>query len=148
VWFCLYPLSAAATLGAWFGAAWFMVHAFRHNVLVDAAALRFVVPALATLVVLVGSTRLDQRLGRYTLYRVPRHFVRLCCFGGVAGFLYVAWTQRPLLDNPQQIFRALGHPAAATFVLFVMIVTHFLLWRGRSAHGTWHRRLKPPRQRG
>ena len=127
-WMCLYPLSAAAALGAWLAGAWLVTDAHSRQVLQVSDLARLAIPLIAALVVMILATMLDQRLGRHMLYRVPRHFARLLCFGGMAGIGYVAMTRSHLLETPGETFGALARPDGIMLVVAAMTVAHFILW--------------------
>lgn len=136
-WVCLYPLSGLATLGSAAGVYLLLQSGLpKHPGAINSSAmmLAFVV----ALVVLVVTSRFEQRLGQRAAYRIPRHVIRLGLFGLAANMLFFGFAY---------IWRPFETPIQTAVVLGAIVGMHFLMWTDNGIRDTWHGLLEAIRLR-
>jgi hypothetical protein len=103
--------------------------------------------------VIVIMSRVEYKLAQQSIYRTPRHVLRLILFGALA----IPWIQAMvfsaggpsearyilmMLTSPRLMLLQLANPTNLMIVLTVVVGVHFLLWKAQRLRDFWHRRLR------
>lgn len=131
----LYPLGAAAVA---------LTYLTGRGLWGDASgAVSTLVPAIPALVVLIVSSRIEQRLGRHGWYRALRHLLRLLLLAVAVVGIYLAGTGA---TQPASIVEFSAwirlHPGLLATVAVTLLAAHFLLWKATRLREAWHRLLE------
>ena len=147
LWVCLYPLSGLATLGSAVGVYLLLQSGLpKHPDAINSSAV--VAAFVVALVVLVVTSRFEQRLGRRAAYRIPRHVIRLGLFGLAANMLFLNYGGRALIGPGfAYIWRPFETPIQTAVVLGAIVGMHFLMWTDNGIRDTWHGLLEAIRLR-
>lgn len=146
-WALLYPLSGLASIGTAIGVC-LLVHGGIPRTPQDLSTNAITIGLVAGLVVLVVTSRLEQRLGRHAAYRVPRHLVRLVLFGLAANLMLVNGTGSIFTRSGfVHLWRPFATPTQTAVVLGAVVGMHFLLWTDNMVRETWHGMLEAIRLR-
>ena len=147
LWVCLYPLSGLATLGSAVGVYLLLQSGLpKHPGAINSSAV--VIAFIIALVVLVVTSRLEQRLGRRAAYRIPRHVVRLGLFGLAANMVFLNYGGRAFIrPSFAYIWRPFETPVQTAVVLGAIVGMHFLMWTDNGIRDTWHGLLEAIRLR-
>lgn len=148
VWVCLYPLSALAGLFTLVYTMPFLRSVLPPSPIIGPGLYAVVLGIIAAAVALWTASRLEHRLARSLLYRIPRHLVRLLMLGWAAAVAIQKGQGLPYNPSPAAIMPLLkeDHTALGT-VIGVMVASHFVLWNWTWARDFWHRRLVGARLR-
>jgi hypothetical protein len=146
VWICLYPLSALAGLLTLTNAMPFLRGVLPPSPVIGPGLYAVVLGIAAALIVLWNVSRLEHRLARSNVYRIPRHLARIPMLGIATVVAIEKWRGLPYNPTPAAIRWILRTPANLAIVIGVMIGAHFM-WNWRSAREFWHRRLEGARLR-
>jgi lipoprotein signal peptidase len=144
---CLYPLTALIGIGVGFAAVPIFARTLPPNTDVP-AALGVLIGAVAFYIMI----RIEYRLSQSAGYRISRHAVRMVLLAIVAiptiqmaaGAPVESTSTRYILSvvsNPRIMFSFLADAKNVAILLTVVIVIHFVLWKGERFRRFWHRRL-------
>jgi hypothetical protein len=140
-WPIFYPMPVLAALAAALGSGLLVYH---FVVAGSAFALLYFIPLVVALVVLVGASRLDHRLGRSLIYSIPRHLIRLALLGivvwhfaGASRLRYPAGV--PIVDV---LRRSATDPIRLGVTAVAILAFHVLLVHFPSLRTTWHEGLE------
>jgi hypothetical protein len=136
LWAILYPLTASAVVAAWFATG----VGLRHVLPSADPSLVLCLAVVVALIPFVLLIRLEQRMGRFTLYRIPRHVLRLVLLG--------AWCLQEDTGIPLASLRKtlvvhwFADPAHLAAMACGLLVAHFALWKGEWLREQWHSGLQ------
>jgi hypothetical protein len=142
-WVCLYPLAAAAGLGAAVAGATAGARFLPPMDRATFTALAALIGYVSGIVVLVMASRWDHGLSQYAAYRIPRHVLRMALLGGLAFVALADPSRIPFYGShiPPEL-TLLTTPAKIGVAAAFAAGMHFLLWNWHGARQFWHRRLQ------
>jgi hypothetical protein len=145
---CLYPLPALLGGITAIYSAGFLVKMFPRDPVFLSSTFFCVLAAYAAgIAVVYVAMRIEQRLARYTAYRIARHIVRLPLLGLMAIFAIERASGIPMLSSVDlsvfgaNIARILRTPDYLIAVFVFVVIMHVILWKADFLRAFWHRRL-------
>jgi hypothetical protein len=149
-WVCLYPLTAAVSVGTGFAAGTMLGRVLTAR---DEASVAQLGGVIAGFVAAIFMSRIEYKLAQNSGFRWARHAVRLLLFGTIAFPWFQALIGYPTaggssiryllasFNNPRLYLSQLLLPQNLATIAIVMVLTHFLLWKADRLRAFWHRRL-------